>query len=163
MLDYEKAANLLGLGIQQNIVAKSLGVSPSTLNEAIHQDSKLQELIQQKKEIEQAKEIRKVVSLGSIESSLLTKIGALVNEVEGLGEATMALSRIMDMRSKLRGNAAEDTGGIRLTLPPNFRGQVNISAATNGDIYEINGRSMETMPGSKVREWLQMESEQASL
>lgn len=161
-MDKAKAANLLAMNIPQKNVARALGVAESTLSEALKNDQELQHLLGEQWATAQVKAATKITTIEDLESTLLEKSRGLVEEVESLGEATMALLRINELKSRLQGKAVPSEAKITLQLPPNFAGQISIKATASGDILTIGDREMATMSPTRVMDFLSSVDAEAS-
>lgn len=154
MADLQKIAKLVSLNIPQTQIAHALGLSEGRISQLISEDIQLQSLIASYQGALAERETDNVITLSTIENTLLGQIQELATQPDSLGEAIRALEGIVKIKSsKLAPDSNHPTPG-KATLVINNIIQnslyLNVELTSNNEIAAIGGRSMVTMPKEKV-------------
>jgi len=135
-----------------------MGVTSSRISQLIEGDVELQALIGREVAKVTSMDIANEVTLANIEKNLLNKVANLIEDSDSLGEATAALSRVVDIKHKkaLQGmGRAEEGTKVEVNLSHIGEAIISISFDSQNRVEAINDRVMASMPYDGVMGILQ--------
>lgn len=156
--DRTKIATLLSHGVQQSVVAASIGLSQGRLTQLISSDLALQEEIGKAQSKVADKEVTRDQRLEHLEEQLLATLPAHIEEASSLSEAVGALRILSDMRQRRKavtsGQSNVIGAGLELQLSGIANAKISVTLTPEKRIIELGGRTMLPMDRDKAEEYL---------
>lgn len=163
-LDSAKLINLAAREIKPSQIAAALGVTPGRMTQIL-KDERIIKLVEDKKAMLAAQDIDTITSLEELSSSLLTKMGGLIEDTESLGEAVRAYETIEKMQAVKKGTggqtAEEGLRSIIVQVPVFVQQALSIVTNPLNEITSVEQRSMATMPTSQVHKMIKRSNDNA--
>jgi hypothetical protein len=164
----KRIATLLSSGVQQNIIAAAVGLSPGRLTQLIDADRGLQQAIaaEQGKAVDE--ELDKDKRLSQIELTILGRLPELVADSDSLREMTSTLATVNDIRRKRTAQAfdADNRGigaGVQLFLSDIAAQRVEVTLTKDRAILQLGGQSVVPMPRARAEVFLNERHVQSSI
>lgn len=150
MIDKERAIRLLGAGVSSEVVAVTLGCDPSYISQLLSEDD-FREKVVTLRVANLTKASERDSDIDAIEDVLIQKIKDSVDYItkpRDLISAFNVINRAVRRGAGIGQNTIQNNITVQLTLPVAV--QTRYTANSQGEVVEVNGQSVVTMPPAQL-------------
>lgn len=150
MIDKERAIRLLGAGVNGETVAATLGCEPSYISQLLSEDN-FRERVVSLRVANLTKASERDAEIDDIEDVLIQKIKDSVDYItkpRDLISAFNVINKAVRRGTGIGQNTLQNNLTVQLTLP--IAVQVRYTANSQGEVVDVNGQSVITMPPAQL-------------